>query len=94
MVGECTKAFPKVMKFWLEALEGTATYEQNGQKFFKYSVQDQFKAAEFIMNYGYGRPVQPLTAAYQEHKHRVLEVRWMPPRADDHSKCVDLAPGE
>ena len=42
MVGECTKAFPKVMKFWLEALEGTATYKQNGQEFFKYSVADQF----------------------------------------------------
>ena len=94
MVGECTKAFPKVMKFWLEALEGTATYKQNGQEFFKYSVADQFEAAKCIMEYGYGRPVQPLAGAFQEQTHRTLEVRWMPPRADDHSKCVDLAPGE
>ena len=46
MVGECTKAFPKVMKFWLEALEGTATYKQNGPRLFKYSVADQFEAAK------------------------------------------------
>ena len=52
MVDECTKAFPKVMKFWLEALEGTATYKQNGQEFFKYSVADQFEAAKCIMEYG------------------------------------------
>ena len=58
MAGECTKAFPKVMKFWLEALEGTATYKQNGQEFFKYSVADQFEAAKCIMEYGYGRPVR------------------------------------
>ena len=94
MVGECTKAFPKVMKFWLEALEAAATYEKDGQKYLKYSVEDQFEAAKCIMEYGYGKPVQPLTGAFQEHSHRTLEVRWMPPRPDDHSKCVDLAPGE
>ena len=94
MANECVKAFPKVMKFWLEALEATVTYEQGGQRFFKYSVQDQFEAAKCIMEYGFGRPVQPLTSAYQEHKHQTLEVRWMPSRPDDHSKAVDLAPGE
>jgi hypothetical protein len=94
MVGECTKAFPKVMKFWLEALEGTAVYEQNGQRYFKYSVQDQFEAAKCIMEYGFGKPVQPIATTMQEQTHRTLEVRWMPPRPDDHSKAVDLKPGE
>ena len=94
MVGECTKAFPKVMKFWLEALEATATYEENGRKVYKDGVQDQFEAAKCIMEYGFGRPVQPLTGAFQEQTHRTLEVRWMPPRPDDRSKAVDLAPGE
>jgi hypothetical protein len=94
VANECVNAFPKVMKFWLEALEAKETYEQNGQRYFKYSVADQFKAAEFIMNYGFGKPVQPLTGAFQEQSHRTLEVRWMPSRPDDHSKAVDLAPGE
>ena len=89
MVAECTKAFPKVMKFWLEALQGTATYKQNGQEFFKYSVADQFEAAKYIMEYGYDRPVQ-----FQEQRRQILEVRWLPPRPNDHSKAVDLKPGE
>jgi hypothetical protein len=84
----------RASQWWLEALEGTASYELNGQKFFKYNVQDQFKAAENIMNYGYGRPVQPIAGVMQETQKRILEVRWMPARADDHSKAVDLAPGE
>jgi hypothetical protein len=93
MVGECTKAFPKVMKFWLEALEGTATYRQNGQEFFKYSVADQFEAAKYIMEYGYGRPVQPLVGAFQEQRRQIPEVRWMPPDPNDRSRAVDLKPG-
>ena len=94
MVGECTKAFPKVLKFWLAALEATETVEDNGRKVFKYSVDDQFEAAKCIMEYGFGKPVQPLAGAFQEQTHRTLEVRWMPPRADDRSKAVDLKPGE
>ena len=47
-----------------------------------------------IMAYAFGKPVQPLTGAFQEQTHRTLEVRWMPSRPDDHSKAVDLAPGE
>ena len=91
MANECVKAFPKVMKFWLEALEATVTYEQGGQRFFKYSVQDQFEAAKCIMEYGFGRPVQPIAGVMQETQKRILEVRWLPPRADDKSKSVDLS---
>ena len=67
---------------------------RNGQRYLKYNVQDQFEAAKCIMEYGFGKPVQPLTGAFQEHSHRTLEVRWMPSRQDDHSKAVDLGPGE
>ena len=91
MVGTCAEAFPKVFAFWMEALEAKATYEQGGQRFLKYTVQDQFEAAKCIMDYGYGRPVQPLTGAFQEKTHQILEVRWLPPRADDNSKSVDLS---
>ena len=50
---------------WLEALEAKETYEANGQRYLKYSVQDQFEAAKCIMEYGFGKPVQPLTGAFQ-----------------------------
>jgi hypothetical protein len=47
-----------------------------------------------IMAYGFGKAVQPIAGVMQETQHRVLEVRWLPPRADDHSKCVDLSKEE
>jgi hypothetical protein len=38
--------------------------------------------------------VQPIAGVMQETQKRILEVRWLPPRADDRSKAVDLKPGE
>jgi hypothetical protein len=94
MAAACRANFHKVLAFWLEALEGTKTVDQDGRKVFKYNVQDQFQAAKNIAEYGYGKPIQQIAGVLQEQTHRTLEVRWMPPRADDHSKCVDLQPGE
>ena len=94
MAAECRTAFPKVLQFWLEALEAKVIVEKDGQKYLKYNVDDQFQAAKNIVEYAYGRPVQPIATTMQEQTHRTLEVRWMPSRPDDHSKCVDLQPGE
>ena len=94
MAAAAARLYPKVLAFWEEVLEGTATYERDGKKFLKYTTEDRFEATRMIMAYGFGKPVQPLAGVMQETQHRVLEVRWMPPRADDHSKCVDLQPGE
>jgi hypothetical protein len=69
-------------------MDGNETIEQDGKRVFRYTTADRIEVTKLIMNYGFGRPVQPLTAAYQEQRHRILEVRWMPPRADDHSKAV------
>ena len=87
----CRSHFPKALKFWLEALEGTATIQDGGRTVLKYNVDDQFQAAKYIVEYGYGKPLQQISGVVQEQTHRTLEVRWMPPRADDHSKCVDLS---
>ena len=94
MAAAAARLYPKVLAFWEEVLEGTATYEQDGKKFLKYTTEDRFEATRMIMAYGFGKPVQPLAGAFQEERRQILEVRWLPPRADDHSKCVDLAPGE
>ena len=42
----------------------------------------------------FGKPGQAVDTTPNQQPKQVLEVRWMPPRADDRSKCVDLAPGE
>ena len=50
-------------------------------------------AGKWLFEAAFGKPGQPVDTTPTQPK-RMLEVRWMPPRADDHSKCVDLAPGE
>ena len=40
-----------------------------------------------IAKAGYGKPIQQISGVLQEQAHRALEVSWMPPRADDHSKA-------
>ena len=95
MAAAAARLYPKVLAFWGgSALKGTATYEQDGKRFLKYTTEDRFEATRMIMAYGFGKPVQPLAGAFQEQTHRTLEVRWMPSRPDDHSNAVDLKPGE
>ena len=55
MATECARAYPKVLAFWLEVLEGSATYEQDGKKFFRYTTEECFRASENIAAYGFVR---------------------------------------
>ena len=94
MAAAAARLYPKVLAFWEEVLEGTATYEQDGKRFLKYTTEDRFEATRMIMAYGFGKPVQPLAGAFQEEHRQILEVRWMPPDPNDRSRAVDLKPGE
>src|SRR6476660_9037067 len=92
MAAAAARLYPKVLAFWEEVLEGTATYEQDDKKFLKYTTEDRFEATRMIMAYGFGKPVQPLAGAFQEQRHQVLEVRWMPPDPNDRSKLIEPEP--
>ena len=85
MATEAARLYPKVLAFWAEVLE-------NEKK--NYTIAERLEASDRIMAYGFGKPPQAIEAHFQERTHRILEVRWMPPRPDDHSKAVDLKPGE
>jgi hypothetical protein len=52
------------------------------------------KNVELADSHRVERSMQPLAGAFQEQRHQVLEVRWLPPRPDDRSRAVDLGPGE
>ncbi|MGB7835617.1 MAG: hypothetical protein WBL84_25775 [Xanthobacteraceae bacterium] len=92
MAAAAARLYPKVLAFWEEVLEGTATCEQDGKKFLKYTTEDRLEATRMIMAYGFGKPVQPLTGAYQEQRHQILHVRWLPPDPNDHSKLIEPEP--
>ena len=85
MATEAARLYPKVLAFWEEVLENE---KEN------YTTAERLEASDRIMAYGFGKPPQAIEAHFQERKHQILEVRWLPPRPDDHSKTVDLKPGE
>ena len=70
MATEAARLYPEVIAFWAKVLRN----EEN-----QYSVDDQLEASDRIMAYGFGKPPQAIEANFQERKHEILEVRWMPP---------------
>jgi hypothetical protein len=92
MANLCASNYQKVVAMWVEMVEGTATYEENGQKYYRYNTLERIKASELIMAYGFGKPVQPLTGAFSEQRHQILEVRWLPPDPADRSKLIGPEP--
>ena len=51
-------------------------------------------AGKWLFEAAFGKPGQAVDTTPNQQPKQTIHVRWMPPRADDHSKCVDLAPGE
>jgi hypothetical protein len=41
------------------------------------------------MAHGFGKPVQPLTGAFQENRQQILPVCWLPPVRNDKSKLIE-----
>jgi hypothetical protein len=75
--------YPKVIAFWAEVLE-------NEKK--NYTTAERLEASDRIMAYGFGKPPQAIEAHFQEHSHKILEVRWMPPDPNDRSKVIEPEP--
>jgi hypothetical protein len=49
-------------------------------------------AANDLLDRAYGRPPQAIAAHFQQQTKRVLEVRWMPPDPNDHSRVTEPEP--
>jgi hypothetical protein len=69
-----------VIAFWAEVLE-------NEKK--KYSTAERLEASDRLMAYGFGKPPQAIEGHFTEARKQVLEVRWMPPDPNDHSKLIE-----
>src|SRR4029077_2280758 len=83
MATEAARLYPKVIAFWNEVLE-------NEKK--NYTTAERLEASDRIMAYGFGKPPQAIEAHFQERKHQILEVRWMPPDPNDRSKLIEPEP--
>jgi hypothetical protein len=93
MVNGCASNYQKVIDFWLRVIEGEETYVEHGQKYHRYTTADRIKCSELIMAYGFGKPVQPLTGAFQEQVHKILEIRWKDRDPNDRSKPAEHIEG-
>jgi hypothetical protein len=83
MATEAARLYPKVIAFWAEVLE-------NEKK--NYTTAERLEASDRLMAYGFGKPPQAIEAHFQERRHQILEVRWMPPDPNDHSKLIEPEP--
>ena len=45
-----------------------------------------------LMDRAYGKPTQSLEANVAEHRKQILEVKWLPPDPNDHSKLIEPEP--
>jgi hypothetical protein len=45
-----------------------------------------------LMNRAFGLPVQVTNETINENRKQILEVRWLPPDPNDHSKLIEPEP--
>jgi hypothetical protein len=83
MATAAARHYPEVIAFWLEVLENENR---------KYSTAERLEASDRLMAYGFGKPPQAIEGHFTEAKKRILEVRWMPPDPNDHSKLIEPEP--
>jgi hypothetical protein len=72
--------------------EAARQYDQKALSVFmddKQPASLRLAAANDLLDRAYGKPPQAVAAHVQQQTKRILEVRWMPPDPNDHSKVVE-----
>ena len=44
------------------------------------------------MNRAFGKPPRSIEAHFEQQKRQILEVRWLPPDPNDHSRYIEPEP--
>jgi hypothetical protein len=83
MAVAAAQLYPKVIAFWDEVLENK---KEN------YTTAERLEASDRIMAYGFGKSPRAIEAHFQERKHQILEVRWLPPDPNDRSRMIEPEP--
>jgi hypothetical protein len=52
------------------------------------SITDRRAAGDRLLAYGIGKPVQPVEGNMDSTEKQVIEVRWLPPDPNDHSRRI------
>jgi hypothetical protein len=57
-----------------------------------YSFDERFAVIRECLDRSYGRPAQSVAVEQQVAEKTILEVRWLPPDPNDHSKVIEPEP--
>jgi hypothetical protein len=58
----------------------------------KRNFWERLAASHALMDRAFGEPPQAIAAHFQQHTMQILEVRWLPPDPNDHSKVIEPKP--
>jgi hypothetical protein len=60
----------------------------------KADMSHRIACSDRLMNRAYGLPVQVTNETINENRKQILEVRWLPPDPNDHSKLIEPEPDD
>ena len=78
---ECARHKDEVISFWFTTM-------MNPQA----DMAHRIACSDRLMNRAFGLPVQISSETINENRKQILEVRWLPPDPNDHSKLIEPEP--
>jgi hypothetical protein len=100
----CAEFTDEAIDFWQKVArnkpirdkEGNPLYNDDGTVMRRYTVDDQFKAIDRMMDRAYGRAPQPMHVDQDTRelsiKKIIHEVQWLPPDPNDTSNYIPPEP--
>ena len=77
----CARHSDAVVDFWFHTMMNT-----------KAEMTHRIACSLHLMNWAHGMPVQVTNETVTENRKQILEVRWMAPDPNDHSKLIEPEP--
>jgi hypothetical protein len=77
----CARHTEKVVAFYARVMDDEAM-----------PVEVRMAAADRLLDRGYGKPLQALVGHQDAQVRHILNVRWLPPDPNDHSKVIEPEP--
>jgi hypothetical protein len=78
---ECARHKDEVISFWFKTMMDQ-----------KADMSHRIACSDRLMNRAFGLPMQISSEQITENRKQILEVRWLPPDPNDHSKLIEPEP--
>jgi hypothetical protein len=78
---ECARHKDEVISFWFTTMMDKTA-----------DMSHRIACSDRLMNRAFGLPMQISSETINENRKQILEVPWLPPSPDDHSKLIEPEP--